>query len=806
MEGYIEGVRKKNNGVIMEIKNVSDIKTKLGYEITSADKLLYNDTILENPFIPITPYPKQILNFILANRRDTEFNKILTGGKAFGGKELALNTLIPTPNGFKELQDLVVTDEIFDENGNICHITHKSEIYFDHECYKITFKCGEEIIAGEKHWWVASTPNQRWKNKESLYTTKELYEKHLQLQKEKNSRYLMIKNTKPLDLSNKKFLIDPYLLGLWLGDGSSNGYIFTTNDKELLIPFKEKYEVTYKSKYDYHIKGMAKDLRKYNLINNKHIPNEYLRGSYEQRLKLVKGLMDTDGSISKNGKCEIIQKNYKIIKGLQELLFTLGIETTINETWKKSQSMTEKKKYYRLTFRTTLPIFNLKRKLNRIPKKVRKDRYFQTIINIEKVNTVPTQCIAVDSPNHLFLCGENFIPTHNTFILTALALQYAYEKNYRCLIARKNFADLVSVSSIFDNILNWCADIPKTQMRKKAPLKFKFESGAEIHFISFDRPEKRNKLRGTSFHRIIVDESSQLHEETLRYLFRSLRKSSDDPIPLSTIFASNPLGISNQYHIDEFVDEKAPNPYISLGYTDNPFIDSNAYEKSLLELPRLDRISQMMGDWSISLNDGLLLAGKDYDSICVDKMPCDSVFNIVSIDYASTGEDNTALTSICLGTNGKKYLVRTKLIEDSHIEAPIIRFVKEEYEKYNTYYVVGENESGSASTYATRYWEDMFKEYLPQVLYTTERPIKSKFERSRPTAMEMLNKSLFIVKDENTKELREELMYVHPDKKVMNDRKSPDLLDSLNQGLYVLNSTSGIGLVGEGLFANKNED
>ena len=638
----------------MEINSVEDIKNKLGYEITNKDKLLYYDTILNNPYIKMTPYPKQMLNFFLANRLDNEISKLLTGGKAFGGKELALDTLIPTPKGFKKLEDLVVTDEILDENGNICRITYKSDIYFNHNCYKITFKCGEEIIAGENHWWVASTPNQRWKNKESLYTTKELYEKHKQLQKQKNSRFLSIKNTKPLKLPKKEYMIEPYILGLWLGDGSSSGYIFTTKDKDLLIPFKNEYEVRYVSKYDYYVKGLAKDLRKYNLINNKHIPIEYLRGSYEQRLELVQGLMDKDGSIDKNGKCEFIQKNYNIVKGLQELLFTLGIESKINETCKKSQTMKEKNKYYRITFRTTLPVFKLKRKKERIPNKIRKDKYSQSIINIEKINTVPTQCISVDSPNNMFLCGENFIPTHNTYILTALALQYAFEKKYRCLVVRKNYQDLIAVSSIFDNIIDWTTGLENVIIRKTAPLKVKFKSGAEIHFLSFDRPESRNKLRGTSFHRIIVDESSQIDEEVLRYLYRSLRKPKDDPIPLSTIFASNPLGVSNQYHINEFVDDKAPNPYVSLGYTDNPYIDVESYEKSLMELPLLDRISQMMGDWKARLEDGLLISGEDFDAVRLQEMPCDSVFNLVSIDFASTGKDNTALTSICLGNNGNK--------------------------------------------------------------------------------------------------------------------------------------------------------
>lgn len=787
----------------MEINSVEDIKNKLNYEITNKDKILYYDTIINNPYIKMIPYPKQMLNFFLANRLDLNISKLLTGGKAFGGKELALDTLIPTPKGFKKLEDLVVTDEILDENGNICRITYKSDIYFNHNCYKITFKCGEEIIAGENHWWVASTPNQRWKNKESLYTTKELYKKHKQLQKQKNSRFLSIKNTKPLKLSKKEYIIEPYILGLWLGDGSSNGYVFTTKDKDLLISFKNEYEVKYISKYDYYIKGFAKDLRKYNLINNKHIPNEYLRGSYEQRLEIVQGLMDTDGSIDKNGKCEFIQKNYNVVKGLQELLFTLGIETTINETWKKSQTMKEKNKYYKITFRTTLPVFKLKRKKERIPNKIRKDRYSQSIINIEKINTVPTQCISVDSPNHMFLCGENFIPTHNTYILTALSLQYAFEKKYRCLVVRKNYQDLIAVSSIFDNIIDWTTDLENVSIRKTAPLKVKFKSGAEIHFLSFDRPESRNKLRGTSFHRIIVDESSQIDEEVLRYLYRSLRKPKNDPIPLSTIFASNPLGVSNQYHINEFVDEKAPNPYVSLGYTDNPYIDVESYEKSLMELPLLDRISQMMGDWKARLEDGLLISGEDFDAVRLQEMPCDSVFNLVSIDFASTGADSTALTSICLGNNGNKYLVDTMRIPDSHIETSIIKFVKKQYDRYRTYYVVGENEAGSSSTYASRYWEDLFREYVPQVLYTDEKPIKSKFERSRPTAMEILNKNLYIIENEDTEDLREQFMYVHPDKKIMAERKSPDLLDSLNQGLYVLNNTCGTGMVGKNMYARK---
>ena len=206
--------------------------------------------------------------------------------------------------------------------------------------------------------------------------------------------------------------------------------------------------------------------------------------------------------------------------------------------------------------------------------------YYDTILNNPyiKMTPYPKQMLNFFLANRLDIEISKLLTGGKafggkTYILTALALQYVNEKRYRCLVVRKNYQDLIAVSSIFDNIIDWTTEFNDIIIRRTAPLKVKFKSGAEIHFLSFDRPESRNKLRGTSFHRMIVDESSQIDEEVLRYLYRSLRKPKNDRIPLSTIFASNPLGVSNQYHINEFVDDKAPNPYVSLGYTDNPYID-----------------------------------------------------------------------------------------------------------------------------------------------------------------------------------------------------------------------------------------
>ena len=376
-----------------------------------------------------------------------------------------------------------------------------------------------------------------------------------------------------------------------------------------------------------------------------------------------------------------------------------------------------------------------------------------------------------------------------SWILTMLALQYAEQPNYRCLVIRKNYQDLIAVNSIFDNIIEWCGHRKDVHIRQTAPLRVKFDNGAEIDFLSFDRAEARNKMRGTSYHRIIGDETSQIDEEVLRYIYRSLRKPIGDDIPLSTIFASNPLGVSNQYHLDEFINGQ--NPYIPIGYNDNPFIDSEAYEKSLLQWTKIDRISQMSGDWSVRLEEGLLIDGADFDNVLLKEMPCKSLANIISVDFASTGEDSTALTSICYGSNGNFYLVDTLTIPHAYVESLVLEFIHKQVEKYNTYLFVMEMEGGSASEYSSRYWEDLIREQEPNIVFTTERPTKSKFERARPTAHHIRNKTLYIIEDENTERLREEFLYIHPNKQKMKERGSPDLLDSLNQGVYRLGQLVG---------------
>lgn len=150
------------------------------------------------------------------------------------------------------------------------------------------------------------------------------------------------------ELPERLHIISPYMLGVWLGDGSSKDFSITTVDNEILESvnsFADEHGLYIRKKNDdisYHVTSkktgvnhITKELRRLNILNNKHIPNEYLIDSRENRLQLLAGLIDTDGySIVRNGFCsgiEITQKRKSLAIGIKELALSLGFFSSMHE-------------------------------------------------------------------------------------------------------------------------------------------------------------------------------------------------------------------------------------------------------------------------------------------------------------------------------------------------------------------------------------------------------------------------------------------------------------------------------------------
>lgn len=343
-------------------------------------------------------------------------------------KGLPLDTPIATENGFKTMGELQVGDKVFDKDGNLCNVMVKSAVH-KNPCCKINFDNSESIVADIDHrWYVSFKLNKSTKKnpdgyKHKVMTTIELKTYLESIEKRTTGNIPRILNAKPINTNEKKLPLDPYLLGIWLGDGSkdcgvitqatnspiweelkSRGYTFSEN----LNHNPERAGVDMRTVYG--IKGILNYL---GVLNNKHIPEEYLFASYEQRLDLLRGLMDTDGYYHPTRRRFVMNtsQDWQVFD-LQKLLGTLGIKSTIF----KAVHTCDGKKFdgWNLCF-TSYDINPFLTRNQEISQECKMDKStFRNIVSIEDVETVPTQCIAVDSPSHTYLCTDSLIVTHNT--------------------------------------------------------------------------------------------------------------------------------------------------------------------------------------------------------------------------------------------------------------------------------------------------------------------------------------------------------------------------------------------------------
>lgn len=409
------------------------------------------------------------------------------------GKMLSLNTPIPLPDGnWTTMGDLKIGDTILDNYGNHTKITAVTETQYNKKCYKVCFDCGEEIIAGAEHLWTISwRPGHR---KNITVNTEEL--KRIvdnPIAKRNGMPYIDI--AKPIKNKKKEFFVDPYVLGVWLGDGSRCAGTITIaeSDYESFIKgFKQsKYIISHyhpakgRNSGNYTIYKLITDLRKYNLYMNKHIPREYFSGSIYQRLQLVRGLMDTDGTCNKNGDCEFYQKNHQLILDFQELLASLGIKSRTRSKIINGET------YYIVKFCTKrFYVFNFKRKRDR--QKLCKNHpknYRHYIKAVEPIESVPCKCIQVDSPDKLYLCGNSFIPTHNSTIagsLIAHALTF-YPGTKVVIINMDQGAGLENIDKIrfvLENIPDWMKFIPSRSQQHKTYIELLNGSKAQVIYPS----------------------------------------------------------------------------------------------------------------------------------------------------------------------------------------------------------------------------------------------------------------------------------------------------------------------------------
>lgn len=403
-------------------KNISLSKYEIGGKFECRKD--YTDLDIENAV-----YPEYLISYVTKDKRMAVAGQIdllvKKGNKITiaDWKGLPLDTEIPTLEGWSTIADLQEGDIIFDKDGNPTKILHKSKIHYN-PCYKITFDNGDTIVADHEHRWeisfsISKKSKYHGEYRVQVMTTEEIanYLKNLP---EKRTSYDIPKiiNPKPLNLENKNLPIDPYVLGCWLGDGSKQCGAITNETNNVLAEIQRRGyslgdDISAENRTStYTILGIYGKLKELNLINNKHIPDIYQRASYEQRLDLLRGLMDTDGYYNPKRKRFVMETSqewqcYDFIK----LLSSLGIKSTKFDIIKKLNG--KEFHEYSINFSTKgLNPFLMRNQEIEYP--TRDACSYRNIDKVELVETIPTQCLEVDSPSHTFLCTNKMIVTHNT--------------------------------------------------------------------------------------------------------------------------------------------------------------------------------------------------------------------------------------------------------------------------------------------------------------------------------------------------------------------------------------------------------
>lgn len=500
---FREAVRKRvgmylgssdSTGVLASLLEIVNNATDEYLQKKSADLIeitLWNDRVSVRDYgrgIPVGKNAKSeevLITLLTENHSGAKFN-----ANAYGGKALPNSTLLPTPNGFKQVGDVVVGDYLFDALGKPTEVIAVHPQKEKKQKWTVKLSDGREVICSPDHLWSYVTKSTAKVVQEKrgfrTSTTKELYERGVRVNQKQGYRF-KIPVQKAVEYTAKEYYLDPYLMGLALGDGSfrehytNKQFSYSSADEELVLAFSDlmgweykkdkgnNYSWTFKDKgIPVYVASLLTECPE--LINTysheKFIPQDYLFGSIKQRIDLLNGLLDSDGSIDKNGHIDYHTNSDSLKEDFIQLCDSLGLMTTTYlDTRKNTSNVWKIRVFGSLEIKSKL--FRLKRKKEILNnwinngKAKRNHNYVQIVDIVPSTETTDMTCFEVDNEEHLFLT-DRFVPTHNSRGLHGTGAS-----------ATNLSADWFEVTSYRDGFawhLRFEEGIPTTNKAQKQPL------------------------------------------------------------------------------------------------------------------------------------------------------------------------------------------------------------------------------------------------------------------------------------------------------------------------------------------------
>ena len=505
------------------------------------------------------------------------------------GYEQPYSELVATPNGFTTMGSLQVGDEVMNPDGKPTKVVEIFEQGYK-DVYQLELADGRTVRCGADHLWEVICANNHFKHK--VVTTHDLMTLGLFNHATVNGkRYNVYKYylpaIQPVQYSEKEQKIHPYVLGALLGDGALTKRTpkISSMDKPILDRLQELLGDGFEFKYDptttceYRIIDKERFLHKDEFKNGqygvnrlhrwledlnlcvgceyKYIPDQYKFGSVEQRIELVKGLMDTDGYISKDGSMVFSNTSKQLIDDFVEVIRSLGLLCTVVRKDPASggvyngRAIFGTKFSYNVYIKGNPDIFYLPRKRNRI----RFDRKFSNKVAIVDIKWLGEQeqqrCIMVDNPNHLYLTRD-YIPTHNSFKGASMLV-----RNYELIPGSKNFAiaseqkfligdglltKAWAIMDFIDKNTAWAKQrLKSTAMERTSGFKVKDEFGKETEqgyqssIIGITLKNDPERIRGTRGKLFLWEEAGKFDSLMEAWSIARSSLESDDGVAFGSI-------------------------------------------------------------------------------------------------------------------------------------------------------------------------------------------------------------------------------------------------------------------------------
>jgi len=352
------------------------------------------------------------------------------------GRCLAEYSRVVTIDGYKEIKDLKVGDLVATIDGSFTKVIGFYPQTRPEPLYRIYFSDGSTVDCTEDHLWVVLNE----KGKKTVKTVRELLDEGITREANckgsKTGKKIIYKwklpKIEPIKFPYKGVRIDPYTMGYYIGNGSLHkGYVRLSIPDEYLedvlkrIPYRTnkplKGKNSDKSVY-VGIPTIGVFIREYGLdkvkADTKFIPKDYLYNSVEVRLELLRGLIDSDGYVDKDGSVCFTTTSRQLIEDLRFLVKSLSgrvykiLETEEQEREFPGGRIYRTKRIYKVYFRVPTDVISyISKKQERYKKRNIPYVYIREVEKLNKDERV--YCIKVEHKSSVFLC-EDCIPTHNT--------------------------------------------------------------------------------------------------------------------------------------------------------------------------------------------------------------------------------------------------------------------------------------------------------------------------------------------------------------------------------------------------------